>query len=51
MFDDFDLMETCEEYYEEEYTEEEEWVKTHFFFYAKTRVRTVKLQAGRPNVH
>jgi len=24
MFDDFDLMETCEEYYEEEYTEEEE---------------------------
>ena len=25
MFDDFDLMETCEEYYEEEYTEEEEW--------------------------
>jgi len=24
MFDDFDLMETCEEYYEEEYAEEEE---------------------------
>lgn len=23
MFDDFDLMETCEEYYEEEYAEEE----------------------------
>ena len=32
MFDDFDLMETCEEYYEEEYTEEEEWAKAHFFF-------------------
>jgi len=24
MFEDFDLMETCEEYYEEEYAEEEE---------------------------
>lgn len=51
MFDDFDLMETCEEYYEEEYTEEKEWVKTYFFSYERTRVRTVKLQAGRPNVH
>ena len=53
MFDDFDLMETCEEYYEEEYDYEEEegWAKAHFFFYAKTGVRIVKLQAGRPNVH
>ena len=51
MFDDFDLMETCEEYYEEEYAEEEEWAKAHFFFYAKTGVRIVKLRAGRPNVH